>query len=100
MDLLSKIVFFFLHLFILAVLGLRCCVGFSLIADSGSYSLIAMRGLLKKNPVEWIFFKSETNVFVKYLLIQSFFFSFSLIMTQTGFLRLTDAWIPGINLAQ
>ena len=89
MDLLSKIVFFFLHLFILAVLGLLCCVGFSLVADSGSYSLIAMHGLLI--AVEWIFFKSETNVFVKYLLVQSFFFSFSLIMTRTGFLRLTNA---------
>ena len=32
--------------FILAVLGLHCCAGFSLIAGSGDYSLVAVRGLL------------------------------------------------------
>ena len=30
----------------LAVLGLHCCVGFSLVAASGGYSLNAVRGLL------------------------------------------------------
>ena len=30
----------------LAVLGLGCCEGFSLVARSGGHSLVAMRGLL------------------------------------------------------
>ena len=33
--------FIFLH-----VLGLRCCMGFSLVAASGGYSLVAMHRLL------------------------------------------------------
>ena len=39
----------FKHLFIiyfLAVLGLRCCTGFSLVAASGGSSLVVVRGLL------------------------------------------------------
>ena len=35
----------FIYLF-LAVLGLCCCVGFSLVAESGGYSLVVMHGLL------------------------------------------------------
>ena len=35
----------FIYLF-LAVLGLRCCEGFSLVAASGGYSLLAVHGLL------------------------------------------------------
>ena len=35
----------FTYLF-LAVLGLRCCVGFSLVAVSASYSLVVVHGLL------------------------------------------------------
>ena len=35
----------FINLF-LAVLGFCCCSGFSLVAASGSYSLVAVRGLL------------------------------------------------------
>ena len=35
----------FVHLF-LAVLGLGCCAGFSLVVASGGYSQVAMRGLL------------------------------------------------------
>ena len=35
----------FIYLF-LAVLGLRCCVGFSLVAESGGYSLVMAHGLL------------------------------------------------------
>ena len=41
--------FFFKKLFIylsLAVLGLSCCVGFSLVVTSGGYSLVAVCGLL------------------------------------------------------
>ena len=37
---------FYLFLF-LAVLGLCCCAGFSLVAVSESYSLVAVCGLLK-----------------------------------------------------
>ena len=39
---------FFLTLFIylfLAVLGLRCCAGFSLVAESGCYSAAVLHGL-------------------------------------------------------
>ena len=32
--------------FFLAVLGLRCCVGFSLVVVSGGYSVVVVRGLL------------------------------------------------------
>ena len=32
--------------FFLAVLGLCCCVGFSLVVASRSYTLVAVRGLL------------------------------------------------------
>ena len=35
----------FIYLF-LAVLGLRCCEGFSVVAASGGYSLLAVHGLL------------------------------------------------------
>ena len=35
----------FINLF-LAVLGLHCCVGFSLVAVNGGYSLVAVHGLL------------------------------------------------------
>ena len=35
----------FIHVF-LAVLGLRCCWGFSLVVASRSYSLVAMHGIL------------------------------------------------------
>ena len=35
----------FIYLF-LAVLGLRCCTGFSLVAVSGGCSLVAVHGLL------------------------------------------------------
>ena len=43
----SAISFFssFIYLF-LAVLGLRCCMGFSLVAASRGYSLVTVRGLL------------------------------------------------------
>ena len=45
-----KILFFKVYLFIyylfLAVLGLHCCRGFSLIVASGSYSLVIERRLL------------------------------------------------------
>ena len=43
-------VFFFLIIFIyfffLAVLGLHCCMGFSLVVASGGYSLVAVHGLI------------------------------------------------------
>ena len=41
-------VFLFVCLFVkfLAVLGLHCCVGFSLVVVSGGYSLVAVVGLL------------------------------------------------------
>ena len=32
----------FIYFFILAVLGLHCCIGFSLVAVSGDYSLVAI----------------------------------------------------------
>ena len=41
-----KKIFFFNYSFILAVLGLRWCMGFSLVAASGGYSLGAVEGLL------------------------------------------------------
>ena len=43
-QLLKKIILF-IHLF-LAVLGLHCCSGFSLVVMSGGYSPAAVRGLL------------------------------------------------------
>lgn len=33
-------------IYLLTVLGLRCCSGFSLVAVSRAYSLVAVRGLL------------------------------------------------------
>ena len=39
------LIFIWLYLF-LAVLGLRCCKGFSLVMAIGGYSLVAVRGLL------------------------------------------------------
>ena len=36
----------YLFVLILAVLGLHCCVNFSLVAESGGYSLLAICGLL------------------------------------------------------
>ena len=36
----------FLFTDFLVMLGLRCCTGFSLVASSGSYSLVVVRGLL------------------------------------------------------
>ena len=35
-----------IYLLFLAVRGLHCCVGFSLVVESGGYSLAAVRGLL------------------------------------------------------
>ena len=37
---------YFFNNFILAVLGLHCCVGFSLVVESRGYSLVAVCGLL------------------------------------------------------
>ena len=34
-------IFFFFSFFLLAVLGLRCCVGFSLVLESAGYSPVA-----------------------------------------------------------
>ena len=31
---------------LLAVLGVHCCAGFSLVAESGGYTLVALRGFL------------------------------------------------------
>ena len=39
----------FINLF-LAMLGLCCCTGFSLVAASGGYSLVSGRGLLMVVP--------------------------------------------------
>ena len=37
----------FINLFlVLTALGLHCCKGFSLVAETGSYSTVAVRGLL------------------------------------------------------
>ena len=33
------------YLFILALLGLHCCAGFSLFSESGGYSLLVLHGL-------------------------------------------------------
>ena len=44
--LVSGFVFYKAVFFFLAMLGLRCCTGFSLIAASGGYSLVAVCGLL------------------------------------------------------
>ena len=35
-----------LFIYVLAELALRCCLGFHLVAVSGGYSLVLMRGLL------------------------------------------------------
>ena len=37
---------FFLIILFLAVLGVHCCTGFSLVVARGGYSLMAMHGLL------------------------------------------------------
>ena len=42
---LKIILFLYIYLF-LSVLGLCCCMGFSLVAASGGYSLVAVLGLL------------------------------------------------------
>ena len=36
---------YYLFILFLSVLGLHCCVGFSLVVASGGYSLAALRGL-------------------------------------------------------
>ena len=41
-----KKIFFLNYFFILAVLGLRWCMCFSLVVASGGYSLVAVEGLL------------------------------------------------------
>ena len=41
----KKIIILFIYLF-LAVLGLHCCSGFSLVVTSRGYSLVAVHGLL------------------------------------------------------
>ena len=41
-----KNIILFISLFILVVLGLHCCAGFSLVAVSRGYSLLAEQGLL------------------------------------------------------
>ena len=38
--------FLFYSFLFLALLGLRCYMGFSLVAKSGGYSLVAVRGIL------------------------------------------------------
>ena len=43
---LPSLTFYNLFIYLLGVLGLRRCSGFSLIAESGCYSLVAVRGLL------------------------------------------------------
>ena len=40
-----KFIYLFIYLF-LAVLGLRCCMRFSLVTESGSYTLVVVGGLL------------------------------------------------------
>ena len=44
-NLAPQLQYFFLKIvyLILSVLGLRCCVGFSLVAESGGYSPVSMR---------------------------------------------------------
>ena len=37
---------FYLFIYFLVVLGLHCCVGFTLVAAGGVYSLVAVLGLL------------------------------------------------------
>jgi len=41
------------YLCIFSVLGLSCCIGFSLAAESGSYSLVAVLGLLTVVLLLW-----------------------------------------------
>ena len=36
----------YIYIYIYAVLGLGCCVGFSLVVDSRGYSLVVVLGLL------------------------------------------------------
>ena len=48
-KMITTIDFFFIYIILtiyLAVMGLHCCVGFSLIVPSGSYSLVVVHGLL------------------------------------------------------
>ena len=42
----APLYFFLIIIYFLAVLGLRCCAGFSLVVVSGAYSLVATCGLL------------------------------------------------------
>lgn len=42
----STCLFIYLFIYLLAELALRCCLGFHLVAVSGGYSLVLMRGLL------------------------------------------------------
>ena len=37
--------FFFFNIYLLAVLGLHCYTGFSLVAETRGYSLVALHGL-------------------------------------------------------
>ena len=44
---LNKLIYFYLSIYlVLAILGLCCCVGFSPVAASGGYSLVAVHRLL------------------------------------------------------
>ena len=44
----SHIIFLFCFIYLLATLGLRCCMGFSLVAQSRSCSLVAVLRLLNE----------------------------------------------------
>ena len=51
MTILKKIIYLF---FYLAVLGLHCCIAFSLVALSGGYFLVVVLGLLiMENELKW-----------------------------------------------
>ena len=54
----GRILFFYLLIYLLAVLGLRCHVGFSLVVVSGGYFLVAV----------WWLFNAVTSLFAEHRL--------------------------------
>ena len=42
----QNVSYIYIYIYIYAVLGLGCCVGFSLVVDSRGYSLVVVLGLL------------------------------------------------------
>ena len=54
----------FIYVFILAVLGLCCCTGFSLVVGSGGYSLVVHRLLVMASLEAWLLLSMGSAVVV------------------------------------